>query len=60
MKFTVPENVMFSQAVSNEIDRLLAGLEVHEAASQEALNSNVFGRVFVSVADAFTGVLQTF
>lgn len=60
MKFTVPENVMFSQAVSNEIDRLLAGLEVHEAASQEALNSNVFGRAFVSVADAFTGVLQTF
>lgn len=60
MKFTVPENVTFSQAVSNEMDRLLAGLEAYEMSAQEGLNSNVFGRAFVSVADAFTGVLQTF
>lgn len=60
MKFIVPENVTFSQAVANEINRLLEGLDVIDAASQEALNSNAFGRAFVSVADAFTGILNTF
>ncbi len=42
------------------IDLLLHELEVYDATSQEALNANVFGRAFVSVADTFTGILRTF
>ena len=43
-----------------EIDETLAFVNTVDEASQEALNSNVLGRAFVSVADSFVGILNTF
>lgn len=42
------------------IDDQLKYLSTVDMSSQEALNSNIFGRGFVSIADTFIGLMQTF
>lgn len=60
MKFVIGEDTSFSKAAIKQIDEQLAQLDAYDESSQEALNSNAFGRAFVSLADTFSGILHTF
>lgn len=57
MKFTEGKT---KQEYLASIDEVLAFVANVDEASQEALNGNVLGRAFVSVADSFIGILNTF
>lgn len=50
----------FYNDVCKAIDPILAKLQAEQPASTEALNSSIFGRFFVAIADTFTGLLNTF